>query len=507
MMAELMACDGVGIWVRGRATLRGVTPTEEQFATLVQFLNRAPAGAIFATSDLGSVHEPARDYVDATAGLLSIPVSRTSRDHIVFFRREVAQAIKWAGAPVKVMTMGEDGPRLSPRKSFEAWREVVRGRSNPWSESEVRVAESLRVTFLEVILRLSDMAESERRTAAERQELLIAELNHRVRNILGLIRGLISQSRSGTRSVTEFAGVLGSRVQALARAHDQITTDQWGPAPLRLLIEAEAAAYLNGKFSRLSMTGPDVLLQPPAFSTLALVIHELVTNAAKYGGLCDQRGRVEVVWSIDDTGCLVIDWTEIDGPPVKAPTRRGFGSTIIERSIPHDLKGEATVWYHLAGLRAKLVVPAHFVVDKGRAAPRSVDPEPVEAPRPVRLAGRALLVEDNLLIALDAEDMLLSLGADGVDAASGVEDALRLIGLARPDFAVLDVNLGDGTSFAVADRLAGLGVPFVFASGYGENAGFPESHAGVPVVKKPYTAESLAAVISQRLRDHAQTRA
>ena len=474
----------------------------------MQFLNRTTAGTVFATHDLGSVHEPARGFAERAAGLMSIPVSRTPRDHIVFFRREMARAVTWAGAPVKVVTIGEDGPRLSPRKSFEAWREVVRGQSTPWSDPEIRIADSLRVTFLEVILRLSDMAETERRSAGERQELLIAELNHRVRNILGLIRGLISQTRGGTLSVTEFAGVLGSRVQALARAHDQITADQWGPAPLRLLIEAEAAAYLNDKVSRLSMTGPDLLLQPQAFSTLALVIHELITNSAKYGALCGQLGRVEVAWSLDASGALVIDWVETGGPAVQAPTRRGFGSTIIERSIPHDLKGEASVRYHLAGLSAHLVVPAHFVVEKGRAAPRLEEIQAVAvAPQgPVRLVGRALLVEDNMIIALDAEEMLLSLGAEWVDTASGVDEALRLIESARPDFAVLDVNLGDGMSFAVADRLAALDVPYVFASGYGEDASFPDAHAGAPVVKKPYTAESLGAAIIQRLRDHAPSR-
>ena len=506
MMSGLVSCDGVGIWVKGQATLRGVTPTQEEFVGLAQFLNSTAAGGVFATHNLGSVHEPAKAFVERAAGLLCIPASRTPRDHIVFFRREVARSVNWAGDPAKRVSDDQPGARLTPRKSFAAWREVVRGQSNPWSGPEIRVAESLRVNFLEVILRLSDMAEIERRGATERQELLIAELNHRVRNILGLIRGLISQSRSGSRSVFEFAGVLGGRVQALARAHELITTDQWGPAPLRQLIEAEAEAYLNGKSSRLLMTGPDVLLQPQAFSTLALVIHELVTNAAKYGALCDQRGRVEIAWSLDASGRLVIDWVETGGPPVQAPTRRGFGSTIIERSIPHDLKGEASVRYHLAGLRAQLIVPAQFVEEKGRAAPRPVDLMVAAAPGPAQLAGRALLVEDNLIIALDAEDMLLSLGAEWVDTASGVDEALRLIGLARPDFAVLDVNLGDSTSFAVADHLAALGVPHVFASGYGDDVSFPDAHVGAPIVKKPYNAESLAAAISQRLLDHASTR-
>ena len=163
--------------------------------------------------------------------------------------------------------------------------------------------------------------------------------------------------------------------------------------------------------------------------------------------------------------------------------------------------------YHLTGLSAHLVVPAHFVIQTDPAAPRPSDVAAVAAgPKEVvRLAGRALLVEDNLIIALDAEEMLLGAGVERVDTASGVDEALRLIGSARPDFAVLDVNLGKGTSFPIADALAALGIPYVFASGYGEDARFPDVHSGVPVVDKPYSADRLVSAISQHLRDLAET--
>ena len=498
-IAELVPCDGVGVWVDGEATLHGATPTREEFSALVRFLNRAAVSAVYATNELGRHHEPARDHAERVAGVLAIPVSRSPRDYIVFFRREVARTVTWAGDPNKPVTAGPNGVRLTPRKSFAAWQEVVRGQSAAWTEAEVRVAESLRVTLLEVVLRLSDATDKLRRSAAERQELLIAELNHRVRNILGLIRGLVSQGRSDATTVEEFAGVLGGRVQALARAHDQITTDQWGPAPLRALVEAEAAAYLGLRADRLGMTGPEVLLRPEAFSTLALVIHELMTNSAKYGALSDSRGRIALDWSFDPGGRLVIGWEESGGPPVKAPTRRGFGSTVIERSIPHDLKGEAAVEYRLAGLRARLVIPASFVEVAAPRAPGRPAASPAAPPR-ARLEGDVLLVEDNMIIALDAEEMLGGLGARRVDVASDVTEALRIIAAAPPAFAVLDVNLGAETSFPVADRLRALGIPHVFATGYGEDAAFPPEHAGTPVVKKPYSADTLAVAIAGTAR-------
>ena len=127
--------------------------------------------------------------------MMVVPLSRPPRDYLVFFRKEVARSVDWAGDPNKPVVTGPLGDRLTPRKSFELWKENVRGQSLPWTPVECRIAESLRVSLLEVILRLTDLTEIERQRAQERQELLIAELNHRVRNILGLIRGVISQSK------------------------------------------------------------------------------------------------------------------------------------------------------------------------------------------------------------------------------------------------------------------------------------------------------------------------
>src|SRR6185437_6541699 len=153
----------------------------------------------------------------------------------------------WAGDPDKSYSSGPLGPRLTPRKSFELWQDVVRGQSAPWTQADLAIAESLRITLLEVILQLADLAARERKGAQERQELMIAELNHRVRNILGLVRGLLAQSKETATSIEEFASVLGGRIQALARAHDQITSLNWAPVALKSLVESEAGAYLGSR--------------------------------------------------------------------------------------------------------------------------------------------------------------------------------------------------------------------------------------------------------------------
>src|SRR5690606_37131818 len=140
----------------------------------------------YATHEIRATYPAGAEFQERASGMLVMPLSRLPRDYLVFFRRELARTVNWAGDPHKPVTTGPLGARLTPRKSFELWRETVVGQSSPWSEVDRRIADGLRVSLLEVILRLSDQTEEERRRALQRQDLLIAELNHRVRNILGL---------------------------------------------------------------------------------------------------------------------------------------------------------------------------------------------------------------------------------------------------------------------------------------------------------------------------------
>jgi light-regulated signal transduction histidine kinase (bacteriophytochrome) len=490
--------DGIGVIINGHVAIAGQAPDETQFRALALALNRATAGRIFATDRIADFMPEAAGWSDRAAGMLALPISRSPRDYVVLFRREIIRSVRWAGDPYQPKEFGPNGDRLSPRKSFEAWSETVSGRSAPFTALEQQVAESLRATLIEVVLRMSDEAHAERQQAAERQELLIAELNHRVRNILGLIRGLVRQSRGADQSVDDFVGELDGRIHALARAHNQITSDNWGPASLRTLIETEAAAYLGGKSSRVRTAGSDVLLMPQAFSTMALVLHELVTNSAKYGGLSDS-GHVEASWTIDRAGDLVLDWRESGGPPVQPPKRQGFGSTIIRRSIPYDLGGEAKIDFLVTGLHACFTVPGRHLGE--RRAPHLADQPHHAAPAATVIegqviSGNVLLVEDSLIIAMDAEDILIRLGAERVQTAASVGAAMIEIDASPPKLAVLDVNLGAETSLPVADRLRAMGVPYIFASGYGEQARLPDTHADVAMIQKPYTIESVARALA-----------
>jgi light-regulated signal transduction histidine kinase (bacteriophytochrome)/CheY-like chemotaxis protein len=501
ILTSAIPADGVGVWINGNYAFSGITPPTEDFRRIVRALNGLAAGRVYTTDHIGSLISNADAFADKAAGLLAIPISRSPRDYVILFRSELKQSVRWAGDPHKPMTYGPNGPRLTPRESFAEWQEAVDGHSEPFTTSELRVAETLRATLIEVVLRLADEAAAERRQSTARQEMLIAELNHRVRNILGVIRGLIRQSQPDNPEVREFVRLVDGRIHALARAHNQITDDHWGPAPLAAMIEAEAAAFAADRQSSIISSGPPVLLNPQAYSTMALVIHELVTNSTKYGSLSD-GGEVHIDWHPNHKGDLVLTWQEVDGPPVSPPKRKGFGTTIVNRSVPYDLGGNATIDYAEAGVRAEFCIPSrHISEPKSFAGPEIRLPRATvssqETVNPALLGRKSvLLVEDSLIIALDAEDILTRFGADVVtastpDAAHDMMDATRI------DCAILDINLGDQTSFGIADRLTELGIPYFFASGYGEQANLPMEHRSIAVVQKPYTTHNLMKAMAE----------
>ncbi|MGB3456708.1 MAG: HWE histidine kinase domain-containing protein [Litorimonas sp.] len=493
-IGSVMPYSGIVSWTDGQFQQRGKTPTREQFLALARFLNTTAVSEVYATDRLSSVFPAAEDYTDIASGILALPVSRKPRDYIVLFREEYVREVDWAGNPDKPVEVGPNGVRLTPRKSFEAWTQTVHGRSRPWTTQELHAAEALRVTLLEVVLRMTDNAVRERAKSQEHQELLIAELNHRVRNILNLIRGLINQS-SDASSVAEFTQVIGGRIHALARAHDQITDENWAPASAYELIETEVTAYLEGKADRVAVSGTDAMLHPNAYTTLALVIHEMVTNAVKYGALSNDHGRIEIEMSQSDGGALVIHWRESGGPPVTAPTRRGFGTTITERSIEYELNGQSEIQFEVTGVKARFFLPPDAVSAFTTIGDAKRPSAPADDTKTVGLSGNVLVVEDNMVIALDAEDLLLDLGAAHVVTAASTASALDHVDRTVFEFALLDVNLGAETSERVADRLVELGVPFAFATGYGDRTSLSDKFQGRAFLRKPYNRETIAAAI------------
>jgi CheY-like chemotaxis protein len=171
---------------------------------------------------------------------------------------------------------------------------------------------------------------------------------------------------------------------------------------------------------------------------------------------------------------------------VTAPARRGFGSTIIEQSIPYDLGGQAELHYHAGGFNAQFCIPSRHVAGIAGPAGEAAQVSATSAGESPLAGKTVLLVEDSMIIALDAEDALDSLGAEKVTTAGSVARALHAIAENSFDFALLDVNLGADTSIKVADALKAKSVPFLFATGYGDSTNLLADHPQAPVITKPY---------------------
>jgi len=506
MTRDMIDSDGVAIYSNGDVFSNGMVPPDSDVVALARQLNTASPSKVFVTDHLAVIYAPADAFASRAAGMLSIPISRMPRDYIMLFRSERMQMIKWGGDPTKMVESTGDGARLSPRKSFAAFADVVRGRSEPFSGRDQRIGEAVRQAMIEVILRLTEVNSEDRRRDAERQELLIAELNHRVRNILALIRGLVKQTGSQATDISSYVASLSGRVQALARAHDLVTRQSWGPSDIRLLFDDEIAAHVKSA-GHFTIGGPQVLMHPQAISTLALVVHEMMTNSVKYGAL-SSGGNIDVTVEPVTGNGVYIRWRERGGPAVQAPKRRGFGSVIVERTVPFDLEGTAEVRYVLAGLEADFFIPEQYVFVAESPQPAAADTspesravgavEPGEASAP--LSGlNVLIVEDSMIIAIDAEYMLRGLGAAMVVVASTIAAAEAAADKQRFDFAMLDVNVGTKTSFDFAARLRRDGVPYIFASGYGDMVPPSATQPSVVVVQKPYELAHIAAAVVQTL--------
>lgn len=199
-----------------------------------------------------------------------------------------------------------------------------------------------------------------RRQAEERQQVLINELNHRVKNSLAAVQAIAAQTARGAASVADLTAKLQDRLQALSRAHDQVIRTNWESVELAALITEELAPYL-GEDGRVVIRGPAVKLTANSGVALSLVLHELATNAVKYGALSVPEGRLHVHWTLDmgeEDGppLAVLRWQESNGPPVSTPKRRGFGSRLVEQSLA-SLGGSAVLSFAPEGFRCTMKVP------------------------------------------------------------------------------------------------------------------------------------------------------
>lgn len=213
---------------------------------------------------------------------------------------------------------------------------------------------------------------TERKHGEERRELLIAELNHRVKNTLATVQSFAVQSLKSAASLDEGRGAFSARLIALSKAHNVLVREQWEAAELREIAAEALAAYAGkvGTGRRVTYGGDDIRIQPKAALAISMALHELSTNAVKYGALSNACGRVDVRWRLvgSEKDEFVLDWRESGGPPVVPPKRHGFGSRLIERGLAQDLAGEARLEFQSEGLLCSIRAPLAEVAQRRRRA-------------------------------------------------------------------------------------------------------------------------------------------
>ncbi len=221
---------------------------------------------------------------------------------------------------------------------------------------------------------------SARKAAERRTSAVLGELDHRVKNILAVVSAVVSQTLKARPAPEQFAIELQGRVKAIANAHSLLTQNGQDEVSMQAIIAAELAPFDRGD-GRLLVTGPDVALTPKAGLALAIAVHELASNAAKYGALSTKGGRLSVTWTISRDEAppgLTLVWAEADGPAVRPPSHRGFGTTLIDRSLGYELDAEVQRLFLPEGVRCTIVVPLTYEIgrlrtDQERKRPRDDD--------------------------------------------------------------------------------------------------------------------------------------
>lgn len=327
-----------------------LTTVNGELAHRVQELTRA-------TSDLKNFLEStqiATVFLDNDLRVMNFTPAITQILHLV--ETDIGRPIAHIKARIPIEDLYEDVRRVL-RTLGSAERELTAPDSGTRYIVRILPYRSVDNFIAGVVITFVDVTAITR--AEERQRLLLAELQHRVRNTLGVVRSIARRSAENSASVEEYANHLDGRLNAFARTQAMVTRDPDGGVDLEYLLAEELLAYNVREGEQLRISGPALRLQPKAAEIFALAIHELATNALKYGALSRAGGRIEVSWRIDEAASppqLIFDWTERGGPKVAAQ-RKGFGTELLERTMAFELKGSTVLTFDPAGVRCVVTVP------------------------------------------------------------------------------------------------------------------------------------------------------
>jgi PAS domain S-box-containing protein len=207
---------------------------------------------------------------------------------------------------------------------------------------------------------------TERKASEDQLRLLLRELTHRSKNLLAVIHAIARQTASRTRSVGDFLDRFSARLVAIGCSHDLLVADDWHGASLRMLVEQQLGEQGDRFGGQIAIEGEDVMLKPEAVQNLGLALHELATNALKYGSLSDPHGHLDISWKFcEESSKLKLIWQEKGGPEVTPPERSGFGRAMIENVVSQALDGDVSLSFPPKGVRCVIVIPSAQVTSRG----------------------------------------------------------------------------------------------------------------------------------------------
>ena len=337
--------------------------------------------------------------------------------------------------------------------------------------------------------------------AETERNALVAEIDHRVRNVLSAVQSMASQSARRAGTLDGFLKAFSGRLKAMASAHELLTATRGRGAAIH---DLATGALSNQAPGQTRWEGPDLFLTSRAASALSLALHELAMNAVKHGALSRESGRVAVRWRRAEDGGFELDWSESGGPQAPLQIQRGFGMVLLEEVAARELEGAVTIDLRASGLKARIKAAPAALTPEAANGVRTERPRPPAPPLqpPAATAGRSgkiegmrvIIVEDAILLAMELEAGLMEAGVNVVGSAALVDEAMALVDTPM-DAAVLDCNLNGESVIPVAQALTARGVPFLFATGYGESRGAPEGF-DAPVIRKPYDVAQITSALA-----------
>ncbi|MBL8566742.1 MAG: PAS domain S-box protein [Hyphomicrobiaceae bacterium] len=364
-----------------------------------------------------------------------------------------------------------------------------------WVESR---QELLIVDNQQIVLELNRDI-SERRRNDELKRLLLAELDHRVKNTLAIVQAIAAQTARRALSHKEFTTSFNARLQSLSRAHNLLVSTQWSGAWLRELI-ADQVAMGDATDDQFSIEGEDVFISAQAALQLALMFFELGTNARKYGALSVRQGRLSIRWTrdLEDNNRINLEWRETGGPPAKHPETFGFGATLIART-GQQANLKAALDFAPAGLICRMSIETSSR-HKGPTTYFDIRGDAKRNESAHQRSVEVMIVEDEPLIGMEIEEIVLSAGFVPIGPLATVEQAIARIDDKAPDLVLLDGSLHGKPVDAVVALLQDRQIPFAMVTGFTEQS-LP---AGIdnrvtPIVSKPVEPEKIVRVMQSLL--------